>query len=189
MSLQSKQELRKALRSAFPGVAQRNAESQSICRHLCQWPVLQHASVVAAYIPLPREADITPVLAQVLEAGHTLALPRCGKAPNMIFHAVSSLAELVPGAYGIPEPKADAPAVAPEEFSLVLVPLEGVDGAGHRLGKGCGYYDNLLTKTNCLSVGIALSWQECDSVPVEEQDRPLDAVADAEGIRIFRDIL
>ncbi len=140
-------------------------------------------------MPLPREANITPVLASVLKAGHTLALPKCGKAPSMTFHAVRSLTELVPGAYGILEPKDDAPVVFPEEFSLVLVPLEGVDGAGHRLGKGCGYYDNLLTKTSCLSVGIAMSWQECESVPVEDRDQPLDAVADAQGIRIFRNIL
>ena len=151
--------------------------------------MLQHASVVAAYMPLPREVDITPVLAQVLDAGHTLVLPRCGEAPFMTFHAVKDLAELVPGAYGIPEPKEDAPVAAPEEFSLVLVPLEGVDSEGHRLGKGCGYYDHLLTKTNCPSVGIALSWQKCDNVPVEEQDQPLDAVVDAKGIRIFRDNL
>ncbi len=104
----------------------------------------------------------------------------------MTFHAVRDLSELVSGAYGIPEPKADAPVVAPEAFSLVLVPLEGVDGEGHRLGKGCGYYDHLLAKTHCPSVGIALSWQECDNVPVEVQDQPLDAVADVKGIRIFR---
>lgn len=173
------------MRSAFPGALQRDAESQSICRRLCRWPVLQDASVVAGYVPLSREADITPVLASILESGHTLALPRCGEAPCMTFHGVKDLSELVPGAYGILEPRADAPVILPEAFSLVLVPLEGIDGEGHRLGKGCGYYDHLLTKTHCLSVGIALSWQECDSVPVEACDQPLDAVADAEGIRIF----
>lgn len=177
--------LRRSIRAAWPGQARRDAESAALCAHLTAWAPFRQAAVVGGYMPMAREADVTPLLRRVLEDGRTLALPRCGPAPEMGFHQVTALERLAPGRWGAPEPPEDAPFVPPEALALVLVPLEGVDKAGGRLGKGGGYYDRLLGRTRALRVGVALSWQEVARVPCAPWDAPLDALADARGVRLF----
>ncbi len=178
----NKQEMRLYLRGRYPGDAQRSIESAAICRHILGSPEYQNARVIGGYLPMRHEADILPVLRDALASGKTLALPRCEKAPSMAFHAVSSLENLIPGAYGIPEPSLDSPVVAVGEIDLLLVPLEGIDPQGRRLGKGGGYYDRLLSQAEVFSLGCALSWQMTDHVPYDPWDKPLSACAGPNGI-------
>ena len=185
MTTREKAALRQAIRAAWPGQARQDEESAAICRHLTAWAPFRQAEVVGGYMPMAQEADITPLLKAVLASGRALALPRCGQPPEMTFHRVLSLGELLQGRWGIPEPREDAPVIPPEALSLVLTPLEGTDAQGRRLGKGGGYYDRLLASTRALAVGVALSWQIVPRVPVDPWDKPLDALADAAGVRML----
>lgn len=178
----SKTALRRSLRAAHEGAAVRAAQSEAVCRAILESQQYRAARTVAGYVPLKWEADITPVLQDVLATGRTLALPLCDTAPRMTLRRVTSLAELIPGAYGIPEPPADAEIIAPSALDLLLVPLEGIDPAGMRLGKGGGYYDHLLASADIPTLGCALSWQQCESIPADEWDRPLDACAFPGGV-------
>jgi 5-formyltetrahydrofolate cyclo-ligase len=69
---------------------------------------------------------------------------------------------------------------------LILVPLEGIDNNGYRLGKGGGYYDFLLEKTGAYSMGCALTWQHVENMPLDQWDKPLSACADVHGIHEFK---
>lgn len=178
----SKAALRRSLRAAHEGPAARAAQSEAVCRAILQSPEYRAARVIAAYVPLKWEADVTPVLQDILATGRTLALPLCEAAPRMTLRRVTSLDELIPGAYGIPEPPADADVIAPSALGLLLVPLEGVDSSGMRLGKGGGYYDCLLAAADIPTLGCALSWQQCESIPADEWDRPLRACAFPGGV-------
>ncbi len=180
-----KADLRRKVRAAFHGKAARDEESLMICRHVLDWDAYQAAGVIGGYMPMAHEADVTPILLDALAQGKTLALPRCGKKPEMVFHWVKSLDELVPGAYGLLEPAPDAPLVEPECIDLLLTPLEALTPDGWRLGKGGGYYDHLLQAHELLTLGVALSWQWVDALPRECWDRPLRAAADRSGIRLF----
>ena len=163
----------------------RDAESALICRHLLDWEGYRRARVIGGYMPMKHEADITPVLEDVLASSKVLALPLCGKPPEMSFRRVDSLDQLRTGAYGLLEPMEDAPVIAPEEIDLLLTPLEASDHRGMRLGKGGGYYDRLLTEHALCSVGIVLSWQWVEEVPAQAWDQPLRAAADCRGVRWF----
>ena len=81
------------------------------------------------------------------------------------------------GQWGIREPKADAPEVAPD---ILLVPLLAFDRSGHRIGYGAGYYDMTIAKLRAMkpvvAVGIAFAAQEIASVPVTPRDARLDLV-------------
>lgn len=178
----SKTALRRSLRAAHEGADARAAMSAAICRAILESPEYRAARTVGAYVPLKWEADIIPVLADVLATGRTLALPLCGEAPRMTLRRVTNLAELIPGAYGIPEPSRDAEIIPAASLDLLLVPLEGVDPAGMRLGKGGGYYDHLLASADIPTLGCALSWQQCESIPADEWDRPLRACAFPGGV-------
>ena len=54
------------------------------------------------------------------------------------------------GLWGIREPKADAPEVAPD---ILLVPLLAFDRSGHRIGYGAGYYDMTIAKLRADETG------------------------------------
>lgn len=185
MTAMNKHDKRRYIRSLHEGKAARDMQSAQLCRHIISSPVYEAATVIGGYMPMDREADVTPVLLDALARGKTLALPLCGKAPHMTLRRVASLDELAPGAYGIPEPRRDAPIVPAEAVDLLLVPLEGIDEEGFRLGKGGGYYDCLLPRISGVAMGCALSWQWTQHVPREAWDVPLLSCADADGIHWF----
>lgn len=180
-----KARLRREIRALYPGETVRAEESLLMCRHIIGSGFYDKARVVGGYMPLPREADVTMVLEDVLSSGRTLALPLCSEAPHMTLRLVRSLDELVPGAYGIPEPREDTEIIPVSAVDLLLVPLEGIDPRGLRLGKGGGYYDCLLSGAPVAALGCAMSWQWTDRVPSESWDQPLTGCADWQGIHIF----
>lgn len=185
MTAMNKKALRQYLRTQHQGLAERDRQSLLLCRCIVESEMYRAARVIGGYMPLPREADITPVLQDALRQGKTLALPLCGDAPHMTLRCVRSLDELVPGAYGILEPRADAPMIPVQEIDLLLVPLEGIDRQGFRLGKGGGYYDCLLAAAEIPTLGCALTWQWMEAVPHEAWDVPMKACADCRSIHDF----
>lgn len=156
-------------------------------QHILASSMYRSAKVVAGYVPMRHEADITPLLANVLTSGKRLCLPLCGEKPHMTFRLVRSLEDLASGAYGIPEPRQDAPVIPPDEIDLLLTPLEAVDASGMRLGKGGGYYDCFLKERKCAAMGCVLPWQWVERVPAEAWDVPLYACADSSGVTVFAD--
>jgi len=173
------------LRSLQADEKVRAAQSSAICSCILSSKEYRKASVIGGYVPLPWEADVMPVLLDALASGKKLALPLCGKAPEMSLRLVSSLEALVPGAYGIPAPAENTEIVDTETVDLLLVPLEGIDSEGFRLGKGGGYYDHLLAQSRVFTVGCAFSWQWVEGVPREPWDQPLSACADMQGMHYF----
>lgn len=178
--------LRQRLRQQAGSREERDAQSEAICRHILNSSIYQQAQTIGGYLALPREADVNAVLTDALARGKTLVLPRTDKPPHMTLRRVERLTALSQGRWGIPEPDEVADVVRPDKLDLLLVPLEGVDLSGHRLGKGGGYYDALLGQTGAFTMGIALSWQWVDSVPCQAWDKPVMAVCDAEGIHLLK---
>lgn len=181
-----KKALRQAVRSRFPGQEARDRESALLCRHVLDWPVYRAARVIAGYMPLLWEADVTPIMENALASGKTLLLPRVENGSRMTLRHVERLDRLVTNRWGLAEPTEEAEIVPAADARLLLVPLEAIDGEGVRLGKGGGYYDRLLRETEACAVGAAMSWQWVERVPSEAWDQPLDAAAGSEGIRLFR---
>lgn len=186
MTAMDKKELRRKLRENRGTKRERDDQSVAICRHIMNSDAYSNAKIIAGYAAMPHEANIAAVLEAALAQGKTVVLPLCGVAPQMTLRVISSMDELCPGKYGIPEPPMDAPVMDARDVDLILVPLEGIDRDGYRLGKGGGYYDCLLGKSDAYSLGCALSWQCVEEVPRDSWDKPLSACADMNGLYIFR---
>lgn len=143
-------------------------------------------TVVSGYWPYPGEADVRPLLEALAERGAALALPVVtAKGAPLIFRAWTPGEPLVEAAFGLSVPPPEAPERTP---ALVLAPLLAVDGSGNRLGHGAGFYDRTLAGLRAAGeltvVGIALAWQQVDSVPTGQFDQPLDwVVTDAGAAR------
>src|SRR5262249_61580028 len=93
--------------------------------------------------PRKRELSPLPLMRRLADAGVPLALPVvAGRGNPLIMRAWSFGAPLVAGVWGIREPPAEAPAVAPD---ILIVPLLAFDRRGYRLGYGAGHYAITLT--------------------------------------------
>lgn len=187
MTATDKSRLRRKLRDLRGTQQERDAQSAAICRYIIGSDVYKKARVIAGYAAMQHEADIKAVLKAALEQGKTVVMPLCGPAPHMTLRRINSLDELKTGQYGIPEPPAYAPVIDIQDVELMIVPLEGIDPSGYRLGKGGGYYDYLLSKSGVYTIGCALTWQlVADDVPRDPWDMPLTACSDMYGLRKFR---
>ena len=89
---------------------------------------------------------------------------------------------LVTNRFGIPEPDvAPASALTGDVLSLVVMPLVGFDGAGHRLGMGGGWYDRCFAFRNQAMpppwlVGVGFDAQQVGGLPVQSWDVRPDAI-------------
>lgn len=132
--------------------------------------------LVAAWMPLPIELDVRPLLRALLARDGRLALPRVA-GDVLCFHAVTDLDALIAGPLGLREPAADLPEVALTEVSAMLVPGLGFDARGGRLGWGRGYYDRALAAlpARVPRFALALRAQQVPEVPMCAHDQPVFA--------------
>ena len=135
------------------------------------------------------EINPLPLMRKAAQLGARLALPAiAGRGRPLIMRAYAFGDELARGQWGIREPKAEAPEVAPD---ILIVPLAAFDRAGHRIGYGAGYYDMtinaLRAKKKVIAMGIAFAAQEIASVPATERDARLDFVLTEREVIDFRE--
>lgn len=142
----TKKEARK-LAKARRAAADLQATGRGMDAALSALPCWQDAATVLAFAALPDEPDTAPMLHRALAEGKRLLLPRVLGPAEMDWVEITDLAQLVPGAFGIPEAPADLPAFdvsALGRDALALVPCLAVSPEGVRLGRGKGYYDRFL---------------------------------------------
>lgn len=164
---ESKRALRRRIRKE--AVA---ADGSEIARKIMEHPWFLKAHTVMAYMAIPPEPDISSVLEAALASGKILLLPRCEKDGTMTPRVVRSLSDLQSGAFGIMEPSVDSKLYSPEAIDLILVPGLAFDRSCRRLGRGKGYYDRFISGQRTMGVCGCL----LPEVPVEEHDKPMDAV-------------
>jgi 5-formyltetrahydrofolate cyclo-ligase len=147
------------------------------------------ASLVLLYAPIKSEIDITPVLEMALKDGKKVALPLCEKEPGvMTFRLITDPSDLVPGSFGVMEPRADAPLCTKEMLkatdAIVAVPALAFDKKGFRLGYGKGYYDRFLADFGGVSVGLVYRRLLLNNLPRGFYDRRVDLLISESGVTL-----
>ena len=145
------------------------------------------AEVILLYAPIKAEPNVLLCCEAALKAGKRLAFPRCHPDTcTMTYGIVSSLDDLVEGAYGILEPREDAEIYvpAPYKHDICVVPAVCFDKKGYRIGYGKGYYDRYLKrKQGITTLGIAFQCQQWEYlIPNNEFDIPLDKIITEKNI-------
>jgi 5-formyltetrahydrofolate cyclo-ligase len=165
-----------ASRDALPA-AMRAAAAETIAAR--PFPLrIERGMVVSGFSPMKTEINLIPLMRKLADAGAQLALPAIvGRGKPLIMRAWNFGDPFKAGQWGIREPVAEAPEVAPD---ILIVPLAAFDRSGHRIGYGAGYYDltinALRTKKPVTAIGIAFAAQEIPQVPATERDARLDLV-------------
>lgn len=138
--------------------------------------------------PYRGEFDALPLMRRWLAAdpARWAALPVVGeKGLPMTFRRWAPDTVMATDRYGIPYP-ADGDAVVP---ALLLIPCNGFDGRGYRLGYGAGHYDRTLAALvpTPLAVGVAIEDGRLDDLQPQPHDLPMDwIVTDADTFTSHR---
>ena len=170
----TKQQLRQELgplRDAIPPEGKRRLD-ELIRRRIASSRAFRSAGTVLFYAPVRGEIDLLPLVRLCRRQGKQVGFPVTDTGSRTIrFRQLTPEARLTPGAYGIPEPPADAPLCTVDSRTLCLLPGLCFDRRGSRLGYGAGYYDRFLAGFPGVTVGTVYE-KLMREIPAEPHDVP-----------------
>jgi 5-formyltetrahydrofolate cyclo-ligase len=131
--------------------------------------------------PIKGEYDARHLAKTLRERGALTALPVvvAPKTP-LVFREWHPGVELAIGAMDIPYPK-DSAEVVPD---AVLLPMNGWDQAGYRLGYGAGFFDRTLASLakRPVVIGVTYEMARLDTIHPQSWDIPADFVVTERGV-------
>ncbi|SAY38829.1 5-formyltetrahydrofolate cyclo-ligase [Candidatus Synechococcus spongiarum] len=188
MTINSKGEWRRLLRQRRRCLThgQRQHQARAMATHLLEQvlPRLDRDALVAGYVALAAEPDLTPHLHGTV----ALALPAVYQG-RLQLRRWSWGEPLEPDDCGVPAPWISAPVVEPDAVAMLLIPAVAMHPDGFRLGYGGGWYDRLLSQPAWAqrpSLGVCFSC--CTAVPfaVDPWDRPLHGQLTEKSVQWWR---
>lgn len=146
-----------------------------------------HRPKVLLYAATGDEAPTRELAESLQRAGVVTCLPRLDRARpgEMDVVPFDAWSSLVSGPFfDIPQPGADAEAIAPDDLDAIIIPAVGLDMSGRRLGQGGGYYDRFLAQlpAHIIRIGWVFSLQVVDELPEEDHDRGVDVIVTENGV-------
>lgn len=181
---EEKQQLRAVIRARERQLSDRyrRESDQAIAAHLTAMPEYQAAGTIFCFVGTPHEIDTRPILENALATGKRLCVPLCTGPGMMELRQITTLSQLSPGAYGIPEPPEDAPTVSVDETDFAILPCLTCNHLGHRLGQGQGYYDRFLAHYRSGAVLLCREKLIREEIPLEPHDYPIPWVLTERGL-------
>ncbi len=139
------------------------------------------ARVLLAYLSDGVELDLDPTIEGLLDCGCTIAVPAVlPERGRMEAARIGSLepSTFVRDRYDLRSPCDPLNIVDSATLDVVLVPGVAFTPAGHRLGRGGGYYDRLLCELppRVSRVGVCHAIQVVSTLPIEPHDARMDAL-------------
>ncbi|NYZ77764.1 5-formyltetrahydrofolate cyclo-ligase [Candidatus Micrarchaeota archaeon] len=133
----------------------------------------KNAKTVAFYLAKGNEVDTKGMIERAMREGKGVLVPITNEEITMC--GLSSLSDLVPGKFGVPEPKTRKQGKHPPE--VVIAPGVVFGLCMHRIGYGKSYYDRYFKKnTNAFKIGICFDFQVMEELPRHEHDVAMDLI-------------
>lgn len=175
-----KRELRQHMRRIKQAHSQQQLADASVlvCSKLHADPLVSDADIIILYWALPDEVCTHDLVRQLASEGKTVLLPRVISDTEMTLHQYTSPDDLSVGAYGIMEPTGEPYPIekihhnhAQGKKIIAVIPGMAFDKSGHRLGRGKGYYDRMLSRIPYIyTIGMCFPFQVVEEVPCESYD-------------------
>ena len=158
--------------------------SASICTHIREQFAQLSGLHVAFCWPFNNEPDLRPLIESWIalgEPGFMALLPvvRAPRAP-LGFRAWAPGCAMMTDSYGIPTPS-EGEFIEPQ---ALLIPANGFDSAGYRIGYGGGFFDRTLAALEpaTLSIGVAFELARLDTIHPQAHDVPLNTIVTEVGV-------
>ena len=153
--------------------------SQRIAARLCVQAMFHQARQILLYSPDENEVDTEGLWQAAYRRGIDVYYPRVTADKQEVeFVRRHDNEPLIPGVFDILVPPGENLLTSVAQTDLVLIPGVGFDRAGHRLGRGRGYYDRALRDilAGALRVGLAHDYQIVAHIPIDEHDERVDYI-------------
>ncbi len=145
-------------------------------------PHIRQAKVIMAYSSLPDEVPLELLFPKWMDEGKIILMPRVTGKGTMEVARYLDVCMLKKGAFYIYEPTGEA-FTDLDKIDVAVVPGMAFDSAGHRLGRGKGYYDRFLAQLpHTYKIGMCYRKFLLDHVPTEPHDINMDYVVATERV-------
>ncbi len=181
----SKPDLRSQLlaRRAAMSDGERAAAAGAIAQHAAATPAFVHARRIAVYLSMPSEPGTGPLIAALAARGAELVAPISMPDRTLDWAVVEPGAPTTMASIGTAEPT--GPRLGPGTPStcdLLVLPALAVDHAGHRLGRGAGYYDRALATVEVPRCALVFATELVEHVLHEPHDVPVQMALTPQGL-------
>ncbi|KAG6966679.1 hypothetical protein JG687_00004706 [Phytophthora cactorum] len=200
MAASLKKELRRRIGATLKALPDAEVTEQSclLTEKICALPEFAGARGISVYLEMPKEAATPKLLEAAFAADKKVFVPKItGRSAEDLkmlqATSMNDIRSFPKDKWQIPDPPllfdTGAPrddAVQGDDLELVLLPGVAFDRRGGRLGHGKGYYDSFLRRLtehyNAIghppptTIGLCLSLQLVDQVPLAAHDKMLDLV-------------
>lgn len=149
---------------------QKNQQSASVLHQLATHPRFVAAHTILLFHSLPDEVD-THAFIKYWSQQKQILLPVVDHN-KLIIKCYTSDEQMQQGAFHISEPIGNVFTTF-TNIDLIVVPGIAFDADGHRLGRGKGFYDRLLSAPSLqhtYKIGLCLPHQLIEQVPTEPHD-------------------
>jgi|CXWL01.1.fsa_nt_gi 5-formyltetrahydrofolate cyclo-ligase len=153
-------------------INRRAERSEDLLRRLIDRNAFEKVQFVSLFISFPEEVNTLPIAEYCWSRSLVVCVPEFSRhqpGQPIVFREWVRDAELVEI-----HPKLFHPKYGPlhrhEEIDLVIVPGLAFTLDGSRLGRGRGFYDQLLSQTKSKSIGVCFSEQITAELPTETHD-------------------
>ncbi len=171
-----------ARRRARPA-AERRASGETLALHALSQLALSRGPRIACYLPMAEEPDTLPLIETLRGRGVEVIVPVSEPATRMLDWVLVDDEPTTFGAHGIAEPAgARLGPGALATCTTAFVPALAVDHAGHRLGRGAGYYDRALEHYPGLTCAIVFADELVPALPHEPHDVTVNVALTPAGI-------
>ena len=176
-----KKELRKKIREqkkVFPS-EEKLSQSREIFSFIEESPLFKEANIVLLYWSMDDEVSTHDFILKWYET-KTILLP-CVVGDDLVLRRFEGLDSMLAGEqFGIAEPVG---AIFEDyaKIDLMIIPGVAFDSCFHRMGRGRGFYDRLLSLAKTKKMGICFDFQLVDKVPVEDFDVAMDCIVSKNG--------
>ncbi|MCF8010352.1 MAG: 5-formyltetrahydrofolate cyclo-ligase [Clostridiales bacterium] len=176
----SKKKLRKEVLGERGALGEQSLadKSSDITSNILKMKEYQRAETIMVYVDFRNEVQTGEFIQAAMSAGKKIAVPLTDiENKRLIPSELKNYpGDLVPGAYGIPEPASDClRPIEPADFDMILIPGVAFDEEGNRLGYGGGFYDRFLlnTRKDCIWLAPAYELQLKPCVYPDKHDCPV----------------
>ena len=131
---------------------------------------------VGLYYPFGDELSTLELMDRLIKKNFIISLPVINNKFEMSFYSWNPNEPLTINRFGILEPLKGKKIIP----STLIIPMLAFDSNLNRLGYGGGFYDRFIKKierqTICIKIGLALSCQKINKVPVDKHDKKMDFI-------------
>ena len=178
---EQKKELRKLIREkkkAFPE-QEKKSQSKEVFSHIEESELFKRSNTILLYWSMDDEV-CTHDFIMKWYASKTILLP-CVVGDDLVLRVFEGMDSMKAGEqFGILEPVGKI-YDSYEKIDLMIIPGVAFDNKLHRMGRGRGFYDRLLSVAQSTKIGICYDFQMVENVPVEEFDVVMNNVVTPKG--------